>query len=549
MPLPEGTDRTANQPWPPVPVRPAMDKIGEWAAWYSGDPDKLEFVYTRISQRLTMTGLTIRPSQYAGGIKGRVARWFHGTPPSPGEPRTALHVPLPADIAQVSSDLLFSEPLSIKHPDRATQDQLSKLLDDTLHAQLLEGAEVCAGLGGVYLRAVWDTEAYPDGPWLSSIHADAAVPEWSYGRLKAVTFWQIIHQENNTVYRWLERHEPGRIFHGVYKGTPEALGRVQPLGDFPETAPFADQVDDRSAILTGIDRLTAVYVPNMRPNKLWRDQPANCHLGRSDYASVEGIFDALDETYTSLMRDIRLGKGRVFVPSVYLQNNKPGDGAYWDPERAIYEGLNMLPGNDSGGQLTVAQFEIRVEEHLATALDLTKKAIGTAGYSGQSFGLVDDGAAMTATEVTARKEKSLSTRDKKIRYERPALQYMLGVFADIGRVHFRWPTSGAVLPEVIWPEAVQIDPETNARTIQLLDAARAISVETKVVMANPGRKDDAEWIKAETKRVLEENQIGPSFAPEDPGTFRGDASAKPGDKADGKPESNGKPAPAKETTA
>lgn len=538
MPLPEGLPGGTSVPWPPKVMEPAVGTVEAWSAWYSGDPDQLERIYEHRARNVTSTGLAVRPSQHSGGLRGWFARWFWGAPPANGEPRTKLHIPLAADIAQVSSELLFSEPISIKHPNAATQKKLTELLDDTMHTQLLEGAEVAAGLGGVYLRVVWDKDRNDSGPWVSAMHTDAAVPEWTYGRLNAVTFWRILEQKNDVVYRWLERHDVGVISHAVYKGTPEKLGMSVPLDLFPETAPFAQIVVDGTDIPTGIDRLTAVYWPNVKPNRMWRSYPVCCHLGRSDFAGVEGIFDALDEVWSSLMRDIQLGKGKVFVPSTYLESNRPGEGAQYDPERTFYEQLNILPEGGQGSQITVAQFEIRIDEHLRAAEELIKKAIDTAGYSEQSFGLAGD-VAITATEVAARYRRSLSTRAKKMLYTRPPIAEILQVLADVGKVHFAWPTDGTVPPEVIFADAVQVDPETTARTIQLLDAARAASTETKVMLANPQHRDDPEWIQKEVDKIKEENGIGVQLT--DPAGFTGapPAAAK---KSDDKPTEDQPPA-------
>jgi A118 family predicted phage portal protein len=529
MPLPTGTESEAKTPWPPTASQPAFDKIQEWSAWYAGDPDQLETIYRRLDQRLTTSGAEIRPSQRAAGLVGEILSWikrtFWGAPPARTEPRTKLHIPLATDISQVSSDLLFSEPITVTHPDKATQEKLTELLDDTMRAQLIESAEVCSGLGGVYLRSMWDKDVYPGGPWLSPVHADAGVPEWYGGRLRAVTFTRVLAVNGSKVVRHLERHEVGSIEHAVYEGTAEFLGRRIPLTEFPETEMLADVVDSDSRIDTEIKLLTAVYVPNLKPNRLWRDQPANCHLGRSDYSPIEGIMDALDETWSSLLRDIRLGKGRVFVPSVYLETNRPGQGAGFNAEREIYEQLNMMPGADGGQQLTVAQFEIRVDEHLRTGEALARHAIDTAGYSVQSFGMEAD-VAVTATEVDARYRKSLGTRDKKILYWRPGVRDILSVQAEIGRVRFGWSTNGSTPPMVNFPEAVQPAPEEVARTLQLLDAARAISVQTKVEKANPDKVDDTAWINAEVARIMEENQLGKFATPD---TFTG----MPGDQPSG----------------
>ncbi|MCG0289842.1 hypothetical protein [Streptomyces sp. PSAA01] len=55
-----------------------------------------------------------------------------------------------------------------------------------------------------------------------------------------------------------------------------------------------------------------------------------------------------------------------------------------------------------GSAITLAQFEIRVEEHQRTAESVVRQAVQTAGYGAQAFGLDGDGQPVTATEVDAR---------------------------------------------------------------------------------------------------------------------------------------------------
>src|SRR5690606_13784072 len=136
--------------------------------------------------------------------------------------------------------------------------------------------------------------------------ADAAVPEWRWKRLAAVTFWSILEQDGQRVVRHLERHERGRIVHQLYEGSADDLGRPIPLSEHPATEWAADVVNADSAIETGTQRLTAAYVPNVRPSRAWRGVPQLAPLGRSDFDGIEGLLDALDETYTSWMRDVRL---------------------------------------------------------------------------------------------------------------------------------------------------------------------------------------------------------------------------------------------------
>jgi hypothetical protein len=510
VPLPEG----GNTAWPPRQLDPVFERIDSWDAWWTGDPDHLADLYgSHYAGGFDTTSrkrLTNHPSQYRGGIVGRAARWFWGAPIPLGEQRAKLHIPLAADIAVKSAKLLFSEPPTFKASNTSTQDRLDKLLGHSFRATLLESGDVCAGLGGVYLRALWDTDI-SDKPWMHANHADTAVPEWKGGKLRACTFWRVLEDDGNRVIRHLERHEPGGILHGVYEGSADKLGRRMALNDHEATTEYADLVDEDSRIDTKIKDLTVRYVPNMRPNKYWRKIPAACELGRADVAGAEPMLDALDETWTSWMRDIRLAKGRVIVPDVYLQNNGPGAGASWDAEREIYSTLSMLPKPGDAATITVAQFAIRVEEHSRTARELSQAIVQDSGYSGETFGFQTQSGLKTATEVAADQEDTYLTRSHKTLYWSPALTEMGSVLLQLDNAHFGG-SSEIEEPEIEWPDGVAEDLETIARTVQLLDAAGAVSTRTKVEMVH------SDWDKT---RVDEEVKAIEGRPVENPDTFTG----------------------------
>lgn len=521
MPLPEGG------PWPPKDFADAFDTMHTWGAWYSGNPDHLANAYEKVGQRLVNHPQT-RPSQLRGGAVGALARWFWGQPLPPGEKRSKLHVPVASDMATTSSDLLFSEPITLTSDKDGVQKQLDALMTDDLHSTLSEAAEIAAAKSGVYLRIVWDKDVNPDGPWIQAVHPDAAIPEWRYGRLTSVTFVQQLACDAQVVVRHLERHEvvkgQGVIYHGVYVGSETDLGTPAPLTDYPETAALADVVDKERAIPTGIDQLTAVYVPNIRPNREWGHLPACAPFGRSDFAATEPLMDAVDEIYTSWMRDVRLAKGRIIVPEAFLQDRGPGKGAQFDMDREAYEGIGMIPASDGSTQLTLQQFEIRFEAHEKSSLNFVGRIVTTAGYSQQSFGLTGD-VAITATEVSARERKSLTTRGKKVGYFRPRLSEILHAQLKIGVVHFGWRVDASEAPAVDFPAAVQPDQASLAQTLALLETARAASTETKVRMLHSDW-DDTE-VKEETARILKE--AGPMEV-QNPDTFTGDPGAPPQDK-------------------
>lgn len=506
MPLPANST-----PWPPEDAA-TRRRMLDYDAWYSGDPERLGSAYLGRAEKSGKA----RPSERTGGFIQTIARWFWGTPTSKGESRRKLHVPLAADIATASSDLLFAKPPAVRWKQKATQDRWD-LLDDQikLRSRLHEAAEVQSPLGGVYLRAHWD-RTVAGHPLLSAVHADRAVPEFRGDRLVAVTFWQTLREDATKVVRHLQRYEmrPTAIGavaveeNAVYVGREDNLGSLGNLDDYDETR------GTPPTIAIGLPVLPVVHIPNMLPSR----EDRGSLVGRSDYEGVTQLFDAIDEVMTSWMRDVRLAKARIIVPSAYLNSLGPGQGAQFDADREVYEGLEMAPTQTSGNAITLQQFAIRVDEHDRSMMRLVRLAVGTAGYSAATFGLEEQGGGgeQTATEVNDRRNRSLLTRDKKAAYWTAGLQQIAQALLYIDRIVFNTGVNATEVPAIDWPDGVATDQLKLAQTVREWDVARAASIETKVRAIHPDWDDIA--VTAEVKRIQEENGSGPV---EDPGTFTG----------------------------
>jgi len=491
VPLPENP---RNMPWPPKQWQPILRDIAEADAWYAGDEQRLAEFYG---------GAATQPQRRRGGIVNRAKFWARRLDDAQTD-RQRLHIPAAADIASTSADLLFGETpvltITAAHEvkadaaAKATEDRLVELaMLDGFASTLLEGAEVCAALGGVYLRPVWD-ETIADHPMLTTVHADQAVPEFVYGRLSAVTFWRVVHQDANVVWRHLERHEPGRILHGLYIGSPELLGSKTSLTASPETSRLADVV----TLPGGWKTLGVRHVPNVRPNRRHRKQP----IGRADTQGVESLMDALDETWSAWMRDIRLAKHRIIVPNQFLDRSGRGSGASFDVDREVFSPLDMDPASSEKAGITLTQFEIRAEEHAATASELWARIVQTAGYSPQSFGMHGTGTVdRTATEVRADETRSMRTTSRKQAYWRQAVEDMAELMLVIDREVFRSPVE-PMRPRLDFLDGLPDNPRENAETVELLARAHAASTETLVRMAQP-ELDEAE-VAAEVQRILAE---------------------------------------------
>lgn len=525
VPLPESGPSTA---WPPVSCEALFMDMALHDAWYTGDVDALATLYA--SNQLT------RPS----GLWGQAKRFFMGTP-APGQSAqrpVKLHVPVAATIARMSSQTMYGEMPKVVLPAADGSDgaadagaeksgarkranaRLTDLLDDSAHAAFLEGAELGSALGGTFYRVTWDTSVVPDKPFITAVAADAAIPTFRFGRLVAVTFWtDLPPREDGTpgVYRLLERHEKGRVEWGLYVAADQKrLGTLVPLTEHEATKGLADIVDEESGVDTGTELLTAVYLPNVRPARVRRKDPVASAMGRSDFEGVEGLFDALDEVYTSWMRDIRVARSRLFVHRDVMKENGPGKGASFDADQEVYVPLTGTPtaigsGAGSGPQKLVEaqQFVIRHEEHKATALDLLVQIFVSCGYSPATFGL-DTGtnaSSVTATEVMAREKMTTLTRAAKIMYARPQLQHLIAALLDVDEYVFHGPGRGGAMPEVSFPDAAAPTLEDLAEVVQLLRNAEAASTETLVALVNPDWEQ--EQIDAEVDKIRAERQILP----------------------------------------
>ncbi|MGW2724814.1 hypothetical protein [Streptomyces sp. NPDC001492] len=562
MPLPP----SGNTPWPPIQFHDPFADMEVWRAWYGGDTAHLAQVYggpnsyAQNPQARAFFDLN-KPSQFRGGIVGGLARMFWGEPITPGQPHAKLHVPIAADIAELSANLLWADiPTVTVDTDStsdvtvadATTDQIKRYLDDRGHASMREGAEQAAALSGVYVRVVWDTTLRPR-PWLDVLAPDAVVPEWRWGLLAAATVWRELDSINGgtEVWRLLERHEPGSIEYGLYKGGPDKLGMMMAFDDHPDTEYLIGRVDDMGRQATGVERLLVSYMPNVGPNRAWDHVPEAKPFGRSDFAGIEPLMGSLDEAWTSWMRDLRLGKARIMVPQSMLETEGPGGGGLFDVDREVFVQLNMLDDGSGATSIAMNQFAIRVEEHERTCNALRGQILSSAGYSAQSFG--DEGnVAVTATEVAAREKQSLTTRGLKILYQRPALLEVLTTMLWVDAVHCG---AKGIDPTVeltaSWPQAVQPDPEATARTLSFLETAGAISTWMKVKQLHPEWDDEdvAEEVariradKAAANPIPAGDPFGTSGVqtPEDP-TSTDPADGAPEDSADGEP-GDGEPDP------
>lgn len=511
MPLPEN-----NTPWPPKPWPDAQQTYAVNEAWYLGDVDRLAGVYSGSDAQRPSHMKDGQPMR--GGLVGglsKLTKYFWGRPVPLGQNRTRLHLPAPADLAVLSSDLMFAEPPEVRLPGTSTskdgvigrnaalQDRLDAIANGpAAHATWNTMGEFKAWSGAAVLLTRWDREV-ADRPWLESAAADVVVPEFRGGMLSALTLWSEWTEDANptivsTYWRHLERHERGAIIHALYRGSKADLGVQVPLQSQARTE-HLDAIPDTIAdgltviIPTGIDMLTASYNINM-PSREWRRMGDLAHAGRSDYQGLLPLFDTLDEVWSSWVRDIRLARARLVVPEGYLDYTGPGQASQFDPDQEIFSPVAAMfrPGEQG---IELQQPLIRVEEHERTVYAVYREILRAAGYSSSAWGDYGTGSrgggVMTAAEVADRDKASERTRDKKALYDRRAIAEQAAAALHLDAVVFGGRRPGPDdLPVVTFPPASQVDPLKNSQTIANLRAASAVTVRTAVEMAHPDWESD-----------------------------------------------------------
>lgn len=510
MPMP-----AANTPWPPKPWDIAYAQYAENDAWLTGDTKALASIYgNRGGATHTRAG-----QPHKGGLVGAASRLFWGRPAPANEQRTRLHLPIPADLATLASDLQYSDPPVTafaegdETPNKAAEARLNDILnDDSHHAMLNSMGEIKSALGATIIIPRWDT-ALEEHVWLDYAAADTAIPVFRHGRLVEVTLWSE-WLDGHVYWRHLEHHSIGAIEHALYCGTVASLGLRMPLQERPETAPYAELVNGDSQILTGINRLTAAYLPNA-PALSWRKQGALKDAGRSDFNQLPPMFDNADEVWSSWMRDLKLGAGKLVVPEAYLRSNGPGAGASFDLFQEMFVGLDIPGTANAAPALTPTQFQIRTQEHSDTLDKVMLQILHKAGFSPSAWDLGDNaGSQATATEIQQRERRTETTRSKKNLYDRKVLSRMGSVALELDGLLFAGKGGGRYDLNVVFPDISRTDPKVEAETIGLLKVADAISTETAVRRANPDA-DDA-WIDEEVARIQNKKD---AEQPPDPFTF------------------------------
>lgn len=457
--------------WPP-PMSKAEWKISEYSAWYSGDSNILINYYS-INPMLNQSLFWTKKANKSD---------------------IRVHVPMAGEIAESSANILFGESPYIRTNSKALNKQIDITLKrNEFYSKIIEAAELAAALGGVFIKHCWDSEL-SEYPIPVITQPDRAIPLFKFGILDEVLFWKKIRKTETDIYYLIERYYRGGIETKLFKGTDSSLKQEVDLSTLSETQGIAKSVTFKNKIIA------AVYVPNMRPNKIDRGS----YIGRSDYAGCIDLLHSLDETYSAWIRDIRLAKARLLIPEKYLNTDKE----FIDEE--LYVMLDCDPLNNT--DITPQQFAIRATEFQLSMLSLIERIVSSSGYSPQTFGLNIEGRAESGTALNIRERKTYDTKGKKENYWYSQIEHLVVTSLIIANEFLGAKINLAELEElqIEFSDEGAKDSNRIAQTLKLISDASAASTEVKVRMLHPDWEEEA--IQAEVLKIKEENTVSiPEF--------------------------------------
>lgn len=414
-----------------------------------------------------------------------------------------LHIPLPSEIATYSSDLLFGErPKITVENNKKMENRLNKIfVDNKIWQKLSMAGEISAVFGSVYLKVIIDKNLLLS-PIVSVVSPDNAYPIFNKGVLTSICFLKE-HDLQEGIARVFETYSKGKIETFVYLGDESSLGSKCSLNDFE----FTRDIDE--VFLLEENLFLATFIPNILPNL-----DGNFFEGRSDFSGVIGLFDALDEAYSSWIRDISLGKARLIVPFEYLGGssndlfselgidvgfNKRPKVFNFNKEDELYVAMDI----DTEGkqvQPVMTQFDIRSTEHRETCLELLQRIISKCGYSPQSFGLNISGYSESGVALNIRERKSFLTKSKKENLWGEALVPFFEMLLAIDNIYFQGSLNreNDVKVNIEFSDSITYNATEVAEVIGTLKGSNGISTRTMVEKVHPS------WSDAQVEKEVED---------------------------------------------
>ena len=243
----------------------------------------------------------------------------------------------------------------------------------------------------------------------------------------------------------------------------------------------------------------------------------NSPLGMSIYGNALETLHALDICYDSFVREFRLGKKRIIVPSRAIRTVvDPTTGTltrYFDATDETYEAL--ASDNPDDLKITDNSVVLRVEEHIAAINAFLSILCLQTGFSAGTFTFDQHTGLKTATEVISENSKTYKTIKTVQNQIRPAIEHIVRNIINVAILYGMTDETGATVESMVAPgyniqvtfdDAITQDRQTNLNEGIMLVGAGVLSKYTFLTDPKYGQGLTPEEAQAELARINEEGR-------------------------------------------
>lgn len=332
-----------------------------------------------------------------------------------------IHSGLPQLISEKMVDLLLSNGYEYnveigEEEDEVNQKRLEMILKDNNFETLLQQAiETESWGGGVAFKISFDKRF--EFPLLEVIQPTEYESTVVAGRIVEDIFITYYEKENTTyklkeIYGYDETSS--YIKYKLFKLDNQTYKDAN-LSELVETQDLED------ISIPGFKGKFSLYKANKLPNSEFKKSL----LGESDYSGSIGIFDAIDETLSTMVQEFRDAKVKNFWPSNLLPVDPITKESYI-PASLKKDFITYAGGigeKEKADKPELIQGDVHSDKYVESFKKLIEIALNNAGLSPQSIGVSGlESTAASEESQELREKTSIRTREKKAKSWKQALE-------------------------------------------------------------------------------------------------------------------------------
>lgn len=338
-----------------------------------------------------------------------------------------VHTGVPQLISEKMVDLILSNGYEFMvykdkektERDEETEERLLTILDyNNFELKLPEGIETESWSGGVAIKLSFNKKY--KNPIIEIIQPEEYEPRVEAGRIVEDIFIKYF-EKGGVVYKLKEFYgfdEAGSyIKYRLFQKTQTEDWIDAPLTELEQT----DNLKEWR--YNGIYEKFSIYKPNKLPNSNFRGS----RLGESDYSGSQGMFDALDEIYSTMIQEFRDAKIKNFWPSALLPLDPVTQKQYipssFKKDFMVYD--SGIGEKERPDKPDLVQGQIYSEKYVEAFKRSMEVVLNNAGLSPSTVGLSGINSVAESDESQELREKtSVRTREKKVKLWEKSLKQL-----------------------------------------------------------------------------------------------------------------------------